>query len=100
MPSPTNGTPATLTITNAQASDAGNFTAVFSNACGSATSDAATVTICCAADFDCNGFVTGDDFDEYVAAFEAGTTDADFNGDGFVNGDDFDAFVDAFEAGC
>jgi len=44
--------------------------------------------------------VTGDDFDAFNLAFEAGTALADFNGDSFVTGDDFDAFVDAFEAGC
>lgn len=54
----------------------------------------------CLADFDQDGFVTGDDFDLYAAAFEAGGVSADFNGDGFVTGDDFDAFVLAFEAGC
>lgn len=54
----------------------------------------------CASDFDWDGFVTGDDFDSYVAAFEAGSPAADFDGDGFVTGDDFDAYVAAFEAGC
>jgi len=54
----------------------------------------------CPADYDHDGFVTGDDFDAYVADFEAGNIAADFNGDGFVTGDDFDAFVTAFEAGC
>ena len=39
------GTPAMLTITNAQASDGGEYTAVFSNACGSITTAAAIVTI-------------------------------------------------------
>lgn len=54
----------------------------------------------CPPDFDADGFVTGDDFDAYVLAFEAGNSVADFDGDGFVTGDDFDAFVVAFEAGC
>jgi len=54
----------------------------------------------CPADFDGNGFVTGEDFDAYVAAFEAGVLSADFDGDGFVTGEDFDAYVVAFEAGC
>lgn len=54
----------------------------------------------CAADFDGDGFVTGDDFDEYATDFIAGNIAADFNGDGFTNGDDFDAFVLAFEVGC
>lgn len=54
----------------------------------------------CAADFDGDGFVTGIDYDLYVAAFEAGETSADFDGDGFNTGIDFDLYVDAFEAGC
>jgi len=54
----------------------------------------------CPADFDCNGFLTGDDFDGFVTAFEVENTDANLDGNSFVNGDDFDAYVLAFEAGC
>lgn len=54
----------------------------------------------CPSDFNLDGFVTGDDFDEYVAAFELGSASADFNQDGFVTGDDFDGYVLAFETGC
>ncbi len=54
----------------------------------------------CPPDFDADGFVTGDDFDAYVLAFEAGNPLADFDKNGFVNGDDFDAYVAAFESGC
>lgn len=54
----------------------------------------------CAADFDGDGFVTGIDFDLYVAAFESGDLSSDFDGDGFITGIDFDLYVVAFEAGC
>lgn len=54
----------------------------------------------CRADFDGDGFLTGDDFDQFVVWFELGDLAADFDGDGFVTGDDFDAFVTAFEIGC
>lgn len=54
----------------------------------------------CPADFDHDGFVTGDDFDAYNASFEAGNVSADFDGDGFVTGDDFDGYTSAFESGC
>ncbi len=64
------------------------------------TNQSETPPAVCAADFNGDGFVTGDDFDLYVAAFELGDISADFNADGFVTGDDFDAFVTAFEAGC
>lgn len=54
----------------------------------------------CPSDFSHDGFVTGDDFDGFVLAFEAGDIIADFDQDGFVTGDDFDGYVLAFEAGC
>ena len=59
-----------------------------------------TVTPSCPADFDLDGFLTGDDYDMFVDTFTLGGSAADFNLDGFVNGDDFDAYVVAFEAGC
>jgi len=52
------------------------------------------------ADFNNDGFVTGDDFDEFVSLFELGDPGADFNGDTFVSGDDFDEFVQHFVDGC
>ncbi len=54
----------------------------------------------CSADVDSSGFVDTDDYDAFVAAFEAGAGDADFDHSGFVDLDDFTAFVHAFEAGC
>ncbi len=57
-------------------------------------------SIACPSDFNGDGFVTGEDFDAYIAAFEVGTLNADFDGNGFVTGEDFDAYVLAFESGC
>jgi len=54
----------------------------------------------CPSDYNLNGFVNGIDFDEFVAAFDAGDCTADWDNNGFVNGEDFDGFVAAFEAGC
>jgi len=54
----------------------------------------------CVADYNCDGFVTGEDFDEFVEAFVNGVIQADINCDNFVTGEDFDTFVDAFIAGC
>lgn len=54
---------------------------------------------CLPADFNCDGFITGEDYDLYVQAFEAGDTRADFDGDGFITGADFDQYVAAFEGG-
>jgi hypothetical protein len=89
----------TLAISNLSASDVGAYDCVVTNECGSTTSDAATLTVC-ASDFDCDGFVTGIDFDLFVQAFETGDMNADFDGDGFITGIDFDLYVVAFEAGC
>lgn len=54
----------------------------------------------CPSDFDGSGFVDIVDFNDFVAAFEAGTDDADFDNSGFVDIVDFNEFVEAFEAGC
>jgi len=54
----------------------------------------------CKADFNGDGFLDFTDFDDFVAAFEAGASNGDFNGDGFLDFTDFDAFVEAFETGC
>ncbi len=54
----------------------------------------------CGADFNADGFVNGNDYDEFAGAFDAAGLSADINGDGFVNGDDYDAFASAFDAGC
>jgi hypothetical protein len=54
----------------------------------------------CKADFDGDGFITFEDFDAFVGAFESGLPSSDFNGDGFLTFDDFDVFVQTFELGC
>ena len=52
------------------------------------------------ADFNEDGFITFEDFDEFVSSFEAGEGRSDFNADGFLTFEDFDAFVSKFEGGC
>ena len=54
----------------------------------------------CPADVNHDGFVSGEDFDQFVAAFELGDSFADYNGDTFVSGEDFDAFSSDFYYGC
>jgi len=54
----------------------------------------------CKADFNADTFLSFDDFDAYVNAYERGEPSADFNGDGFLTAEDFSAFVEAFDAGC
>lgn len=54
----------------------------------------------CPSDFDGSGFSDFEDYDAFVAVFEAGLIDADVDGSGFVDFEDFNTFVAAFELGC
>jgi hypothetical protein len=64
------------------------------------TSNSAEYQILTAADFDNDGFISFEDFDAFVAAFEEGLQTSDFDQDGFLTFEDFDAFVAKFEGGC
>jgi hypothetical protein len=93
---------ATLVLTNVGPADEASYDCIVTNACGSVTSDAATLTIC-AADFNCDGFLDFFDYSDFVECFETevcGGGSADFNGDGFVDFFDYADFVGAFETGC
>ncbi len=54
----------------------------------------------CYADYDGDGFITGDDATLYVSDFESGNMCADVDGDGFLTGDDYTLWVTQFETGC
>lgn len=56
--------------------------------------------VICPADVDGTGFVDNEDFQYFVAKFEAGEDEADFDASGFVDTDDYDAFIRCFERGC
>ena len=75
------------------------FVARASTPCGSITSNPATLAVCLA-DYNCDHYVNGNDFDEFAGMFEIGDHSADLNADGYVNANDYDAFASAFEAGC
>jgi len=89
----------TLQLTGIQPGDIGSYDCVVTNNCGDVTSNPAALSIC-SANFNCDGFITFEDFDAFVVGFESGTAAADFNGDGFLTFEDFDVFVTAFETGC
>lgn len=72
---------------------------IVSNACGSATTDPAALTIC-AADFNCNGVVNSADFFDYLRAFFDADPAADINADGNVTSQDFFDYLGAFFSGC
>ncbi len=107
MPSPTDDNDAVLMISNAQVSDSGEYVAVFSSACGEASSHIATVLVepvhagcaTCAADYDRSGSVDAADIGAFFADFETGADCADVNYDGGVDNSDLGAFFDLYEAG-
>ncbi len=75
---------------------------VVGQSAGSATWHAFRWSECsaCPADFDRDGYLTFEDFDAFVGAFEMGDWVADFDGDGFLTFEDIDALVAAFDRGC
>ena len=82
-----------LTVTGIRPSDAGQYSVVFTNACGSVTSAPAAVTVAnnCLADLSGDGTVDGGDLGVLLAFW--GTVSpafprADLNNDGVVNGAD------------
>ncbi|HLO39848.1 MAG TPA: GC-type dockerin domain-anchored protein [Phycisphaerales bacterium] len=64
------------------------------------TIDGDQFIVICPADVDGTGFVDNEDFQYFVAKFEAGEDEADFDASGFVDTDDYDAFIRCFERGC
>ncbi|MBX3409535.1 MAG: hypothetical protein KF859_06575 [Phycisphaeraceae bacterium] len=101
LPSPTNNPTATLTIAEAQLSDTGEYTIIFTNSCGSITSAAASISVeaYCPADFNQDGGVDGGDVEAFYLAWEAADPSADVNRDGGVDGNDVEVFFIAWQAG-
>ncbi|MFZ4575286.1 MAG: PA14 domain-containing protein, partial [Phycisphaerales bacterium] len=91
-------TPA-LTILSAGPSDSGEYVCVVTNACGQAASASVIIRVC-AADFNQDGGVDGDDVIAFFTAWDAGELVADFNADGGVDGDDVIQFFARWDQGC
>ena len=87
----------TLTLDQVGPADAGTYECLVTNTCGSTSSNAALLSIC-AADLDCNGVVTSQDFFDFITAFFSDA--ADFNHDDATTSQDFFDFISAFFAGC
>lgn len=106
LPSPTDGTAATLTITNATPADTGNYKVLFWNTCGEVESVAVKVTVKGhAADINGDGLVDDDDFSLFALQYDAmlcsdpqmpDGCSADFNGDGQVDDADFNILAPAY----
>jgi hypothetical protein len=88
----------TLTITDARPSDAGEYTVVFTNSCGDATSVAAAVAIAapCPADLTGDGFVGSADLGVLLNAWGTKGSSADLTGDGSVDSADLAALLSAW----
>jgi hypothetical protein len=88
----------TLTITDARPSDAGEYTVVFTNSCGDATSVAAAVAITtpCPADLNADGTVGAQDLAALLSAW--GTSAGDLNGNGTTDAQDLAAMLAAWGA--
>lgn len=106
LASPSDGSDVVLRIEGVQASDAGEYTVEFSNACNTTSSWQAAVTVnTCPGDLNADGFVSDTDFEMFAAAYDAMLCDdpampvgclSDWNGDGVVDDDDFQIFVVAY----
>ncbi len=79
------------------------YRCVITNACGSVTSNPATLTLCrcleCPADFNQDGGIDGSDVGDFFAVWEGGSCDGDINQDGGVDGEDVSVFFAAWSAG-
>ncbi|MFO0859450.1 MAG: hypothetical protein U0570_02755 [Phycisphaerales bacterium] len=106
LPSPTDGTPATLTISNIQPSDAGIYRVTFWNSCGEATSVPVEVKVKAhITDINADGQVDDADFLLFTTQYDlmlcadplmSDACSADFNHDGVVDDADFGIFVPAY----
>jgi hypothetical protein len=119
LASPTTASPISLTITSVKASDAGDYSAVLTNPCGSVTTAAATLTItgpatCTPSDvagpgqsIGPDGVLTADDIIVFLNRFFAGDLASDVAGpgqsttpDAQFTADDIIVFLNRFFAGC
>ena len=89
----------TLTRSSITAADIGSYDCIVTNACGSVTSNPASLTTC-PGDFNCDGGVDGEDVGAFFNDWEAGNAAADINADGGVDGADVSTFFEHWEAGC
>ena len=97
----------TLTITNAQSSDAGAYDVVVTNSCGQSVSDQAVLSVTppppCGGDANGDNMVDGADLSVLLFLFGQTITPgaaADFNGDGVIDGADLSVLLFRFGTAC
>jgi glucose/arabinose dehydrogenase len=93
---------ATLTISNAQVPDTGEYSVVLTSPCGNTVSDGVLVTVfaCVSADFDRSGVIAIDDLFAYLAAWFAGSPSADFNNNSTLEVQDIFDYLTAWFINC
>jgi hypothetical protein len=89
----------TLTLGNVSPDDIAAYDCIVSNACGSVTSNPATLTICIG-DFNCDGGIDGSDIEMFFAEWSVGDVSADVNYDGGIDGADVEVFFERWVSGC
>ncbi len=89
----------TLTISNFQDQDAGQYYCMVTSTCGIIPSAVANLTYC-AGDFNCDGVADFFDYLDFVDAYSLNSPNADFNGDNVIDFFDYLDFVDAYSLGC
>jgi hypothetical protein len=92
-------TGSTYSLPAATAADADSYDCIITNTCGSATSNAANLTLCIG-DFNCDGGVDGQDIESFFRTWSNGESAGDVNADGGVDGQDIEYFFVKWEAGC
>ncbi len=98
--SPISGATAnSYTLSSATPADADSYDCVITGACGTATSNPATLTFCIG-DFNCDGGVDGQDVETFFITWTTGESSGDVNADGGVDGQDVEFFFMNWEAGC
>jgi hypothetical protein len=75
------------------------FRCIATNACGAATTDPASLTVC-PADYNCSGAVSVQDIFDFLAGYFTGDPAADFNHSGSVSVQDIFDYLAAYFAGC
>ena len=95
----TGATTSTYSLPAATAADADSYDCIITNACGSATSNTATLAFCIG-DFNCDGGVDGQDIESFFLTWTSGEPAGDVNADGGVDGQDIEHFFAKWEAGC
>jgi probable HAF family extracellular repeat protein len=90
----------TLTIHANDPSQSGSYTLAITNPCGVTTTEPAIVSVSCAADWNHDGGIDGDDVILFFQQWDENDIGADFTADGSVDGDDVIGFFGRWDLGC